>query len=102
MPFPVGVTVRTEILSDSPPMMLSPEAPIYRLLSELTGQEGMRSVGFATDAGWLARSGFDCAVWGPGTIEVAHKPNEWMPKTEYAQARTLAERAIAKLCGDAA
>jgi acetylornithine deacetylase len=96
---PAGVTVRTEKLSDSPPMMLSPEAPIHRLLCELTGQEGMRSVGFATDAGWLARAGFDCAVWGPGTIEVAHKPNEWMPKAEYAQARTLVERAIETLCG---
>ncbi|MEP7013206.1 MAG: acetylornithine deacetylase [Acidobacteriota bacterium] len=98
VPLPSGVTVRTEILSDSPPMMLDPEAPIHRLLCELTGQVGTRSVGFATDAGWLARAGFDCAVWGPGTIEVAHKPNEWMPKPEYAQARTLLEQAIARFC----
>jgi len=98
VPLPAGVTVRTEVLSDSPPMMLDPEAPIHRLLCELTGQEGTRSVGFATDAGWLARAGFDCAVWGPGTIEVAHKPNEWMPKSEYAQAREIVGRAIAQLC----
>lgn len=98
---PAGVTVRTEVLSDSPPMRLSPEAPIHRLLSKLTGQEGMRSVGFATDAGWLARAGFDCAVFGPGTIEVAHKPNEWIPKAEYAKAREIVERAIVALCEDA-
>lgn len=98
VPLLAGVTVRTEILSDSPPMMLSPEAPIHRLLCELTGQEGTRSVGFATDAGWLARAGFDCAVWGPGTIEVAHKPNEWMPKSEYAKAREIVGRAIETLC----
>jgi acetylornithine deacetylase len=98
VPLPAGVTVRTEVLSDSPPMMLSPDAPIHRLLCELTGQAGTESVGFATDAGWLARAGFHCAVWGPGTIEVAHKPNEWMPKAEYAKARTIVERAIARLC----
>jgi acetylornithine deacetylase len=96
---PSGVTVRMEILSDSPPMMLSPEAPIHRLLCELIGQEGTRSVGFATDAGWLARAGFDCAVFGPGTIAVAHKPNEWMPKAEYAKGRGIIERAISALCG---
>ncbi len=101
VPLPAGVSVRTEILSDSPPMMLSPDAPIHRLLCELTGQDGTRSVGFATDAGWLARAGFDCAVFGPGTIEVAHKPNEWMPKPEYAKAREIVERAIAALCEDA-
>ena len=98
---PAGVTVRTEILSDSPPMRLSPEAGIHRLLCDLTGQQGSKSVGFATDAGWLARAGFDCAVWGPGTIEVAHKPNEWMPKAEYARARGIVERAIAALCEEA-
>ncbi len=102
VPLPAGVTVRTEILSDSPPMSLAPEAPIHRLLCELTLQVGTRSVGFATDAGWLARAGFDCAVFGPGTIEVAHKPNEWMPKAEYARARAIVEQAIARLCGGAA
>lgn len=101
VPLPAGVSIRTEILSDSPPMSLSPEAPIHRLLCNLVGQQGMRSVGFATDAGWLARAGFDCAVFGPGTIEVAHKPNEWMPKAEYARGRALVERAVAALCEDA-
>ncbi|HEV7667353.1 MAG TPA: acetylornithine deacetylase [Thermoanaerobaculia bacterium] len=100
VPLPAGVTVRTEILSDSPPMMLSPDAPIHRLLFDLTGQKETRSVGFATDAGWLARAGFDCAVFGPGTIEVAHKPNEWLPKSEYAKAREIVERAITRLCED--
>ncbi len=98
VPLPEGVSVQVEILSNSPPMSLSLDAPIHRLLCDLTGQEGMRSVGFATDAGWLARAGFECAIFGPGTIEVAHKPNEWMPKAEYAQARGLVEQAIARLC----
>ncbi len=102
VPLPAGVTLRTEILSDSPPMSLAPEAPIHRLLCELNRQEGTRSVGFATDAGWLACAGFDCAVFGPGTIEVAHKPNEWMPKPEYAKAREIVEQTIARLCGGAA
>ncbi len=96
---PSGVTVETEILSDSPPMSLSEEAPIYRHLADLVRQAKMESVGFATDAGWLSRAGFDCAIFGPGTIEVAHKPNEWMPKDEYAKARAIVERTIESFCG---
>ena len=37
-------------------------------------------------------SGMDCAIFGPGTIEVAHKPNEFLPKDEFA-ARPRAARA---------
>ena len=35
---------------------------------------------------WLQQTGLDCVIFGPGTIEVAHKPNEWMPKDDFARA----------------
>lgn len=41
----------------------------------------------------------DCAVWGPGSIEVAHKPNEFMPVAEYARGRELLECAVREFCG---
>jgi len=91
-----------EILSDSPPMELAADAPIHRFLCELTGQDDGASVSFATDAGWLQRlgDGVDCAVFGPGDIEVAHKPDEWLPKEDLARARTLLERTIERFCRD--
>ncbi len=87
-----------EVLSDSPPMLLPPAAPILRHLTALVGQEEELSVSFATDAGWLARLGIDCAIWGPGTIEVAHKPNEHLPKAELAAARGLLETTVRRFC----
>ena len=42
--------------------------------------------------------GIDCAIWGPGSIEVAHKPNEYLPKSDFAAARVLIERAIDRFC----
>jgi acetylornithine deacetylase len=86
-----------EPLSDSPPMLLDPEAPILRHLTGLTGQEG-GSVSFATDAGWLALLGIDCAIWGPGSIAVAHKPNEHLPKAELTAARGMLETTIRRFC----
>jgi acetylornithine deacetylase len=87
-----------ELLSDSPPMLLDEASAIHRHLRAITGQDTGASVSFATDAGWLQRLGMDCAIFGPGSIEVAHKPNEYLPKDEFAAARGLLERTIMRFC----
>jgi acetylornithine deacetylase len=87
-----------ELLSDSPPLLLDAASPIHRHLCSLVGQSTDSSVSFATDAGWLQRLGMDCAIFGPGSIEVAHKPNEFLPKDEFAAARGLLERTIRHFC----
>ena len=87
-----------EVLSDSPPLLLDEASPIHRHLCGLVGQSAGSSVSFATDAGWLQRLGLDCAIFGPGSIEVAHKPNEFLPKDEFAAARGLLERTIHHFC----
>jgi acetylornithine deacetylase len=91
-----------ELLSDSPPLLLDEAAPIHRHLCSLVGQTAGASVSFATDAGWLQRLGLDCAIFGPGTIEVAHKPNEHLPKDEFAAARGLLARTIESFCREEA
>jgi acetylornithine deacetylase len=87
-----------ELLSDSPPLLLDEAAPIHRHLCALMGQRAGASVSFATDAGWLQQLGLDCAIFGPGSIEVAHKPNEHLPKDEFAAARGLLARTIHHFC----
>lgn len=91
-----------ELLSDSPPMLLDEAAPIHRHLCALTGQSAGASVSFATDAGWLQRLGIDCAIFGPGAIEVAHKPNESIPKGDLAAARDSLEVTVRRFCEEGA
>lgn len=78
-----------ELINESPPLELGAEAPIYRELCALVGQEQTVSASYATDAGWLQQLGLDCVLFGPGTIEVAHRPNESIPKDEMARAAEL-------------
>ena len=73
----------------SPPLLLDDRAAIHQELCRRTGQTGTRAVAFATDAGWLARLGVECVVWGPGSIEAAHKPDEWLPLAEFVRAGQL-------------
>ena len=87
------------VLSDSPPMRLADDAPIAAELLALAGRERLESANYATDAGWLQRLGMDCAVFGPGSIEVAHRPDEHLPKAELVAARAILERTIDRFCG---
>ncbi|MCZ6670892.1 MAG: M20/M25/M40 family metallo-hydrolase, partial [Acidobacteria bacterium] len=87
-----------EVLNDGPAMMLAEEAPIYRALCRMTGQRETVGVSYGTDAGWLQQMGLDCAVFGPGSIEVAHKPNEFLPRAEFEQARSYLQRLVGESC----
>lgn len=87
-----------EILSDSPPLVLAENAPVHRHLCSLVEQPQGESVAFATDAGWLQRLDLDCAIFGPGSIEVAHKPNEFLPKDQFFAASGLFSGMIRHFC----
>jgi len=87
------------VLSDSPPLSTAADAPIHRHLCTALGQPDEASVAFATDAGWLARLGLDCVVFGPGSIEVAHRPDEYLPKEDLAAARRHLAALVQHQCG---
>jgi acetylornithine deacetylase len=87
-----------EVLADSPPLLVPEEAPLLRRLCSLVGQGESATVSFATDAGWLQRLGMDCVLFGPGSIDAAHRPNEHVPKADLATARAVLERAIEGCC----
>lgn len=98
----VGEEPELEVQSLSPPLSAPGDAPVIRELLDLTGQAQAEAVSYATDAGWLAELGLDCSVFGPGSIEVAHKPNESVPKADLARAREVLEVMIERFCRRAA
>lgn len=90
--------VRFEVTGDSPPMLAPEDAPLHRALCEITGRPGGGSVSYATDAGWFQHLGMDCVIWGPGSIEVAHRPDEHLPVEQLRRARESLERLIHRFC----
>lgn len=87
---------------ESPALLLDEQAPVYRELSELLDQHRTHSVGYSTDAGWLQHLDMHCVVCGPGSIEVAHRPDEHISLAQLAKGRQLVDRAVAHFCGSAA
>ena len=93
-----GSSPRTlEIVAESPPALLDEESDLWSWFSEET-LPGPVSVPFATDAGWLQRLDFDCVIWGPGSIEAAHRANEFVPLADLARARAILVRAVDRWC----
>lgn len=87
-----------EAIGDSPPMLLAEDAAIHRSVCAAVEQQATHSVSFATDAGWLSTTGMECVIFGPGSIAVAHKPNEYLPVQEFDRAARVVERLIAQHC----
>ena len=71
--------VRLERRSSTPP--LAPEAggPAEAFVRRLTGDNGPpRAVAFAAEAGQFQRAGFSTVICGPGSIDQAHQPDEFV------------------------
>lgn len=89
-----------ELVNESPALLLAEDASIYRQLCRQTGQADSISVSYATDAGWLERLGLDCVIFGPGSMDTAHKPNESLPVEQFSRAAELLREVVDRRCVD--
>jgi acetylornithine deacetylase len=90
----ITVTIR----NNNPPMLLDTDAAIHTALCEQLGQNQSFGVSFASDAGVLSELGLQCVLFGPGSIEVAHKPNEFVPIDEFNRAGVILRQLVTRFC----
>ena len=70
---------------------------IVKLAEKLSGHQA-EAVGFATEAPFLKSMGMETIVLGPGNIDQAHKPNEYIEHSQIEPAVDLIANLIRKLC----
>jgi acetylornithine deacetylase len=80
-------------MSEIPALDTSAETEIVALAHELTGTTEVGKVSYGTEASQFQRAGIASVVCGPGSIEQAHKPNEFI---EVSQVEAC-EKFVAKL-----
>jgi acetylornithine deacetylase len=73
------------------------DSEAVRIVSELTGANGADVVSFGTEAGLFQGLGVSTVVCGPGSIEQAHKPDEFVSLEQLRQALRMLERLLPKL-----
>jgi acetylornithine deacetylase len=80
--FVSGPSVATIMEVDAPALAADDNARAARLALRLTGSDRAIAVPFATEAGHFQRAGVPAIVCGPGSIEQAHKPDEFLAASQ--------------------
>ena len=78
-----------------PPLVPRADSPAADLMRRLTGANETIGLAFATEAGQFQEIGIDAIVCGPGSIEQAHQPDEFIELSQIAEGEAFLRRLIA-------
>jgi len=69
------------------------------LVRRLTGGNSAGVVSYGTEAGHFQQAGYSAVVCGPGDIQQAHQPDEFLEVSEFTAGQAFMERLLAELQG---
>lgn len=76
---------RFETICEVPSFLGSATDDVTRLAQRLAGANGTTQVAFGTEAGIFKQAGIPTVVCGPGSIEQAHQPDEYVTLEQLAR-----------------
>ncbi|MBW8465978.1 acetylornithine deacetylase [Acidovorax sp.] len=74
-----------ETICEIPSFLGSKDDPVTRLAQELSGEKSTTLVAFGTEAGLFKNAGISTVVCGPGSIQQAHQPDEYVSLEQLAR-----------------
>lgn len=80
-----------------PPFETAADAELVRVCESLTGHSA-EAVAFATEAPWLQQLGLETLVMGPGSIDQAHQPDEYLALSQVTPTVTVLRQLIQRFC----
>ena len=85
--------------NDMPGLDLNADEEVVTFVKALAGKNDHSKVAFGTEAGLFhTRAGVPTVVCGPGSIEQAHKPNEFIELSQLDEATIFMDRLMNKVC----
>lgn len=94
---PLGA-VTTERLRVTPSMLTPPGTSLEALLRPFASSPDLGAASFATDGGNLEALGVSTLVFGPGSIDVAHQADEYVPVDELHRAVDVVDEVVGRSC----
>lgn len=85
--------------SANPELAIAPGSPAEVLARALTGDNDIRAASYAAEAGLFQHAGLPAVLCGPGSIEQAHQPDEWIERSQIEEGARFMQRLIAHLRG---
>lgn len=94
-----GADIQFDKQSDNPALESGPNEELADYVLRLTRQKSVgQAVSYMTEGGLYQRAGIPAVICGPGSIQQAHKPNEYVELEQLA----LCDQFIRNLCEQAA
>jgi acetylornithine deacetylase len=91
-----GVTV--EQLADVPPLRAEPDSAAEAFVRRLAGDNGpARVASFASEAGQFQGAGLPTVLCGPGSIDQAHQPDEYVDVSQMQRGAAFMARLVEEL-----
>ncbi|SDQ75034.1 acetylornithine deacetylase [Pseudovibrio sp. Tun.PSC04-5.I4] len=87
----------TEVIAEVDGLEPVPDNEARKIVSELNGANGADVVPFGTEAGIYQALGMTAVVCGPGSIEQAHKPDEYVSLDQMSQCLEMLDRLSVRL-----
>ena len=86
----------TALHAHYPGLTMDEESPAIRLARELTGANLVEAVAYGTEAGHFQAYGIPAVICGPGSIEQAHRPDEFCALSELDACENFLRKVIAR------
>jgi acetylornithine deacetylase len=91
-----GISV--QFTNSYPALDTAAESEVVRFVRSLTGANSLTKLAFGTEGGLFSqRLGIETVVIGPGSIDQAHKPDEFIEQTELDRCDAFLDRLIEAL-----
>jgi len=91
-------SIQTRVLADVPPLEARSEAAEALAHAASEAAHESTTVAFATEGGQFQRAGWSTVVCGPGSIEQAHKPDEFIERAQLDACEAFIDRAVERQC----
>lgn len=87
--------IATTEVNRVPPLSPETDSPAEHLALHLAGANGTHAVSYCTEAGLFQQIGIPAVICGPGSIEQAHKPDEFIAVSELRKCEAFMQRLAA-------
>lgn len=92
-----GCSVTIEQMTNAPALAPREDNPAADLAKAITGHNSTDVVAYAAEAGQFQEAGFSTVVCGPGSIDQAHQPNEFIAVDQIRECTKFLRQLIARL-----
>lgn len=89
-----NAAIKLELLNSAPGMNMQETDEIVKLATALSRNKPNGAVSYGTEGGLFQAAGIPTVICGPGDIEQAHRPNEFVSLAQLAQCEAFMQRLL--------